>query len=187
MTYPVAFILSMVVALVFTPLVTRLAHARRWYDLPTGGRKIHSRPIPRVGGLAVVTAFFRAAGRVGHLYQSNLRAFVRRRADVLDPVLGGDGDREPRLVRRHSRCWRQDEARCSVSRGRRNVVGRFSDGAARQSIRRAVRAWGSVIAPDDALDRRRGERAEPHRRPRRIGLRDRPVREHRSVRRGVRR
>ena len=58
MTYPAAFALSMLVALVMTPLVTRLAHARRWYDLPSGGRKIHSRPIPRVGGLAVVTAFF---------------------------------------------------------------------------------------------------------------------------------
>ncbi len=58
MTYPFAFLLSMLVALVMTPLVTRVAHARRWYDLPTGGRKLHCRPIPRVGGVAVVTAFF---------------------------------------------------------------------------------------------------------------------------------
>ncbi len=58
LTYPAAFLLSMVVALSVTPLLTRLAHARRWYDDPVGGRKIHSRPIPRVGGVAVVTAFF---------------------------------------------------------------------------------------------------------------------------------
>ena len=58
MTYPAAFALSMLVALLLTPLVTKLAHARGWYDMPSGGRKIHSRPIPRVGGLAVVTAFF---------------------------------------------------------------------------------------------------------------------------------
>ena len=58
MTYAVSFVLSMLVALTLTPLVTRLAHAKGWYDVPSGGRKIHSRPIPRVGGLAVVSAFF---------------------------------------------------------------------------------------------------------------------------------
>lgn len=58
LTYPAAFVLSMLVALAVTPLVTRLAHARGWYDVPSGGRKIHSRPIPRIGGIAVVTAFF---------------------------------------------------------------------------------------------------------------------------------
>ena len=58
LTYPVAFLLSALVALLVTPLVTRFAHARGWYDMPTGGRKIHARPIPRIGGVAVVTAFF---------------------------------------------------------------------------------------------------------------------------------
>ena len=58
LTYPAAFLLSMLVALLTTPLMTWLAVTRGWYDQPIGGRKIHSRPIPRVGGVAVVTAFF---------------------------------------------------------------------------------------------------------------------------------
>lgn len=58
LTYIVAFLLSMMVAAVTTPLVTRWAHANGWFDLPSEARKVHTRPIPRIGGLAVVTAFF---------------------------------------------------------------------------------------------------------------------------------
>ena len=58
LTYLITFVCSLLVALLVTPFVTRLAHANSWYDHPAKGRKIHSRPIPRVGGLAVVLAFF---------------------------------------------------------------------------------------------------------------------------------
>lgn len=58
LTYVVAFFLSMIVAAICTPLVTRWAHANHWFDLPSEARKVHTQPIPRIGGLAVVTAFF---------------------------------------------------------------------------------------------------------------------------------
>jgi UDP-GlcNAc:undecaprenyl-phosphate GlcNAc-1-phosphate transferase len=53
----VAFFVSLLVATVLTPLVLRLALRHRLYDEPNE-RKVHSQPIPRLGGVAIVLAFF---------------------------------------------------------------------------------------------------------------------------------
>ncbi|MFO0748132.1 MAG: MraY family glycosyltransferase [Myxococcota bacterium] len=53
----VAFFVSLLVALVATPVVLRVALKRGLYDLPNE-RKVHARPIPRLGGVAIVIAFF---------------------------------------------------------------------------------------------------------------------------------
>jgi UDP-GlcNAc:undecaprenyl-phosphate/decaprenyl-phosphate GlcNAc-1-phosphate transferase len=58
LTYLVAFLLSLAIAAITTPLIARYATRNQWgFDLPTD-RKIHTHPIPRVGGLAVAAAFF---------------------------------------------------------------------------------------------------------------------------------
>ncbi len=54
----VALVLGFVLALVLTPLVRAWAR-RRLVDSPEDGRKVHNRPIPRTGGLAI------AAGVLG--------------------------------------------------------------------------------------------------------------------------
>lgn len=43
-------------ALVLTPLVRDLVGAWGWFDLPDHGRKLHSRPVPRVGGVPILLA-----------------------------------------------------------------------------------------------------------------------------------
>ena len=48
---------SFAVAALLTPAVARLAVARGWLDRPDGLRKVHSAPIPAVGGVAVFVAF----------------------------------------------------------------------------------------------------------------------------------
>lgn len=53
----VAFFVSLAVATVLTPLVLKTALRRGLYDQPDG-RKVHSRLIPRLGGIAIVLAFF---------------------------------------------------------------------------------------------------------------------------------
>lgn len=58
LTYYVAFGLAMAVAMIATPIITALAHQFGWYDMPVGGRKVHTRPIPRLGGIGVAAAFF---------------------------------------------------------------------------------------------------------------------------------
>ncbi|MEC8423242.1 MAG: undecaprenyl/decaprenyl-phosphate alpha-N-acetylglucosaminyl 1-phosphate transferase, partial [Myxococcota bacterium] len=51
-TYLIAFVLSLVAGLVSTRVIRDLALRFGLYDRG-GGRKLHTRPIPRLGGVAV--------------------------------------------------------------------------------------------------------------------------------------
>src|SRR5579863_9857679 len=53
MHYVMPFIVAMVVTMVWLPLLAKLAARWRIVDHP-GERKVHSAPIPRIGGLAMV-------------------------------------------------------------------------------------------------------------------------------------
>jgi UDP-GlcNAc:undecaprenyl-phosphate GlcNAc-1-phosphate transferase len=57
-TAAVAFLASSATAAVLTPAVRNLAHRCGWLDHALTSRKIHGKPIPRLGGLAIVLAFF---------------------------------------------------------------------------------------------------------------------------------
>ena len=50
--------LSCVLALAIVPLVIRLSKKKKWLDIPDGRRKIHTKPVPRLGGIALFFAFF---------------------------------------------------------------------------------------------------------------------------------
>lgn len=60
--YIVAFIFAFLIAYVTTPLVRKLALKTGAMDNPDGpgegGRRVHTRPIPRLGGLAIYVGFF---------------------------------------------------------------------------------------------------------------------------------
>lgn len=56
LTFFVAFLLAVIVAAVLTPVVTAMAHRFNLFDVPDNVRKVHLRAIPRLGGIAVVTA-----------------------------------------------------------------------------------------------------------------------------------
>ena len=57
MTTMVPVLLSAIlIALLVTPAVIRIAGTLRLYDPPGGARHVHSRPIPRLGGIAVFVA-----------------------------------------------------------------------------------------------------------------------------------
>ncbi len=58
LTYIVAFLLAMIVSAAATPFITKVAHKKGWLDEPTEARKVHTRAVPRLGGIAVVLAFF---------------------------------------------------------------------------------------------------------------------------------
>jgi len=55
--YPVAFFLALALVLLLTPLVIRLAIKTGALDQPDS-RKVHTRPIPRLGGTAIFFSFF---------------------------------------------------------------------------------------------------------------------------------
>jgi UDP-GlcNAc:undecaprenyl-phosphate GlcNAc-1-phosphate transferase len=56
-TLMLLFVLSLVLALLFTPLVRQLAIRWNIVDQPDNKRKVHKRPIPRIGGVAVIGAY----------------------------------------------------------------------------------------------------------------------------------
>ncbi|MEM1024828.1 MAG: MraY family glycosyltransferase [Myxococcota bacterium] len=56
-TFITAFVSACLVSALLTPVITALAHRQGWLDVPTESRKVHRRPVPRLGGVAVVVAF----------------------------------------------------------------------------------------------------------------------------------
>src|ERR1051326_2982098 len=47
------FVIALVCSLVVTPLIRRVAQRRGWFDVPLDQRRLHSKPIPRLGGVAI--------------------------------------------------------------------------------------------------------------------------------------
>jgi len=81
-----ALVASAAVSFVLTPLVIRLAPRLSAIDTPDDERRVHERPIPRTGGLAVALAFV-GVGLAGVLANAVFE-FVPLRA-VRVPELGG--------------------------------------------------------------------------------------------------
>jgi UDP-GlcNAc:undecaprenyl-phosphate GlcNAc-1-phosphate transferase len=76
-TAAVAFVLSMFCGTLLTPLVRRLAHRFGALDHARSSRKIHGQPVPRLGGIAIVIAFYAPMlglllfhSEVGHLFMA---------------------------------------------------------------------------------------------------------------------
>src|SRR5258708_19358125 len=57
MPYTLLFLLACALSLIFTPLAKRLAIKAKILDIPNSPRKIHSQPIPFLGGVAIFFAF----------------------------------------------------------------------------------------------------------------------------------
>ncbi len=69
-------LISFVLSFLLTPVVRNLARRHGWVDVP-GERKIHTNPIPRVGGVAIAIAYVSAFGFL-----------------LLSPLAGGDMARQ---------------------------------------------------------------------------------------------
>jgi UDP-GlcNAc:undecaprenyl-phosphate GlcNAc-1-phosphate transferase len=57
-TAGVAFVLACLVSALLTPFVRRFALKRHLFDDHVSSRKVHGRPIPRLGGLAIAAGFY---------------------------------------------------------------------------------------------------------------------------------
>lgn len=57
-TFFVAFLVALMVGAALTLGVRHVAHRFQWLDHSLSSRKVHARPIPRLGGIAIVLAFF---------------------------------------------------------------------------------------------------------------------------------
>ncbi len=88
-TYLVAFVLSFAVAAGLTPLLRILAPLIGGVDQAQSSRKIHKLPIPRIGGVAIVAAFF--VPLVGlFIYENEVSAkFLQDQRQVVGLFVGG--------------------------------------------------------------------------------------------------
>src|SRR5262245_14926340 len=85
----VAFILSIVCGTILTPLVRRLAHRIGALDQALSSRKIHGRPIPRLGGVAIVLAFYAPLVRLLLFHSGVSELFLAEKQKVIGLFVGG--------------------------------------------------------------------------------------------------
>lgn len=78
-------IAAIVISWLLTGVLRRVAIARGWFDLPTEARRVHVRPTPRIGGVAIAVATLVAA-LSSVAWHASLDA---AEADKLLGVLGG--------------------------------------------------------------------------------------------------
>ena len=88
-TAAVAFLLSLLAGAVLTPLARRLAHRVGAIDHALSSRKVHKAPIPRLGGIAIVGAFFAPMVALAFTHTGIGDLFFARRQAVLGLFLGG--------------------------------------------------------------------------------------------------
>jgi UDP-GlcNAc:undecaprenyl-phosphate GlcNAc-1-phosphate transferase len=85
----VAFIISIVTGTILTPLVRRFAHQIGALDHALSSRKIHGRPIPRLGGVAIVLAFYAPLTGLLFFHAGVNEMFLAERDHVIGLFLGG--------------------------------------------------------------------------------------------------
>ena len=88
-TAAVAFILSMVCGTLLTPFVRRLAHRFGVLDHARSSRKIHGQPIPRLGGIAIVVAFYVPLTALFLFHSSVGGFFLAERDHAIGLFVGG--------------------------------------------------------------------------------------------------
>ncbi len=88
-TAVVAFILSMLCGIILTPIVRRLAHRAGLLDHALSPRKIHGRPVPRLGGIAIVIAFYAPLMGLFFLHSGVGDMFVADRSHAIGLFVGG--------------------------------------------------------------------------------------------------
>ena len=88
-TYAVAFLVALMVGAVLTLLVRNQATQLGWFDQARSTRKVHVRPVPRLGGIAIVVAFFAPITALLVVDSGVGRQFLANRDLVLSLFLGG--------------------------------------------------------------------------------------------------
>lgn len=84
--YMISFILAFIVAFCATPIARKLAYRLGAIDVPKDERRMHSKPIPRLGGLAIVAGFM-----VSVLFNAFSTPFIFKLDQRLLGMLAGIG------------------------------------------------------------------------------------------------
>ncbi len=88
-THLTAFLVALGVTAMATPLVRWLAHRLGLYDMPSEARKMHRRPVPRIGGVAIALGFFAPLAALLFFDTRIAREWSADRLHVAGLFLGG--------------------------------------------------------------------------------------------------
>lgn len=80
------FLVAMIMSFIFTPVAKKLAHKFGAIDVPKDNRRVHSTPIPRMGGLAIFIGFI-----VSFLYFSGMEMDKMIGISVAAALIVGSG------------------------------------------------------------------------------------------------
>lgn len=83
-----AIVVSAALSALSMPLIIGIAKKKKWYD-STGGRKIHSGMVPRIGGVGMFWAFFLALGLFALVGNKEFSAGFAGRMEKLLPLALG--------------------------------------------------------------------------------------------------
>jgi UDP-GlcNAc:undecaprenyl-phosphate GlcNAc-1-phosphate transferase len=84
----VALAVSLCIALIVTPIAQRIATALGIVDYPDNHRKLHSQPIPRCGGIAILITLFLGFGSVLLLYPEKTIHLVKDWPEAISLGIG---------------------------------------------------------------------------------------------------
>src|ERR1700755_597921 len=85
-TYLTVFAIALSSSLVLTPLLRRAAQRLGWVDTPADGRRLHTLPVPRVGGVAVFFSVGLALAALP-LVDNRVTGILRQSRREVAPVL----------------------------------------------------------------------------------------------------
>ncbi|MCO4762341.1 MAG: undecaprenyl/decaprenyl-phosphate alpha-N-acetylglucosaminyl 1-phosphate transferase [Myxococcales bacterium] len=88
-TYLVAFLLSLGISALLTPMVLRIANRLHLLDAPDGDRKIHVVATPRLGGIAIAAGFFAPIVGLAFFYNNAFSQEIQGDLLRLTLFLGG--------------------------------------------------------------------------------------------------
>ncbi len=87
-TFIVAFTLSLVFSLLLTPFIRNMAHRFKLVQAPEGGRNIHKKPIPRLGGIAILISMWVPLTGM-FLWNNDISSALRDDTSLLISLTGG--------------------------------------------------------------------------------------------------
>jgi UDP-GlcNAc:undecaprenyl-phosphate/decaprenyl-phosphate GlcNAc-1-phosphate transferase len=87
-TFIVAFTLSLVFSLFLTPFIRNMAHRFKLVQAPEGGRNIHKKPIPRLGGIAILISMWVPLISM-FLWNNDISTALRHDTSLLTSLVGG--------------------------------------------------------------------------------------------------
>jgi UDP-N-acetylmuramyl pentapeptide phosphotransferase/UDP-N-acetylglucosamine-1-phosphate transferase len=118
----VAFLLAGVITLAMTPTVIKVVLRKGLMDEPDGGRKVHTKRIPTLGGIGIFIGFFFACNLIGEFYGYAMDNLFRLSLVLL--LLVGVKDDLIQIAARH-KLWFQIAAGVMAMWGSESVITNF--------------------------------------------------------------